>query len=71
MNTREIAYSIFSQLSDKQLEGFITMFGDFFTVTQDSSKKEAFEDLKTLIRPVPDLDYDKELEQYRNEKYKL
>ena len=32
-------------------------------------KKMALEELKKIIRPVPDLDYKKSLAEYREEKY--
>lgn len=72
MSTRETAAYIFEQLDEEQLEGFIAMFGKFFPMKQeDNSKRESFEALKGMIKSVPDLDYKKELEEYRNEKYGL
>ena len=69
MSTREIAYSIFNQLNENQLEGFIRMFGDFFPKTTDDKKIEAFQKLDRMIDKVPEIDYDKELAEYREEKY--
>ena len=38
--------------------------------TEDQSARDrAFEELESLRRKVPHLDYDKELESYREEKY--
>ena len=34
-----------------------------------SARDRAFEELEKLRRKFPDLDYDKELESYREEKY--
>lgn len=34
-----------------------------------SVRDRAFEELESLRRKVPDIDYDKELENYREEKY--
>ena len=69
MSTKEIAYNIFNQLNEKQLEGFIRMFGDFFPKSADNKKLEAFQKLDDMIEEVPEVDYDKELAEYREEKY--
>ena len=34
-----------------------------------SEKKQAFERLEKMIRPIPDLDEEKELAEYREERY--
>ena len=36
---------------------------------EQSARDRAFEELEKLRRKFPDLDYDKELESYREEKY--
>lgn len=69
MSTREIAYGIFNQLNESQLEGFIKMFGKFYPNTSSNKKLEAFQKLDSMIEEVPKLDYDKELAEYREEKY--
>lgn len=69
MSTREIAYGIFNQLNENQLEGFIRMFGEFFPNTSGNKKLEAFQKLDSMIEEVSELDYDKELAEYREEKY--
>ena len=69
MSTRERAYSIFRQLNEEQLKGFIAMFGQFYTIKlkagEPSEKRRAFEELNQMIRPIPDLDEKKELEEKR------
>lgn len=37
--------------------------------TNISSKLKAFWDLEQMVKPVPELDYEKELEEARTEKY--
>ena len=75
MSTREMAYSIFKQLSEQQLKGFIAMFEDYYVKTPNDDqreleeRREIFESLQKLCRPMPDLDYSKELESYSEEKY--
>ncbi len=75
MSTREIAYNIFQQLTEEQLKGFIAMFKDYFVQTQNNEqceineRREILESIQELFRPMPDLDYEKELERYRKEKY--
>ena len=75
MSTRELAYSIFQQLTEEQLKGFIAMFKDFYVISQNAEdheieeRREIFESIQKLCRPMPDLDYEKELACYREEKY--
>lgn len=72
MSTREMAYNIFNRLNDEQLRGFVALFGSLFTVDEDASQKarkmKAMQEIESMIRPI-DVDYDKELEEYREEKY--
>lgn len=71
MSTREMAYSIFVRLSEEQLKGFIAMFREQYPVADEDQHKRdiAFEKLQALRRNVPEFDEDKELEEYRNERY--
>ena len=77
MSTREIAYSIIDRLSERQLRGFIAMFGESDHDEEDNDNFEeerrksmaAFERLNEMIKEVPDLDYEKELAEYRDERY--
>ena len=72
MSTREMAYSIFQQLSEKQLMGFIEMFSEIYPVKNEEStkKQSALKELNGLIRHIPNLDDEKELAEYKEEKYR-
>lgn len=71
MSTQELAYSIFSQLNEEQLKGFIAMFKEMYPVDENSepNKNDAFEKLQGIRRTIPDLDEKKELDEYRSERY--
>ena len=71
MSTREIAYSIFEQLSEEELMRFIALFGKAYQAPNDdmAERRAAFERMKSIIRPIPGLDEKKELAEYREEKY--
>ena len=62
MSTREIAYGIFNQLNEHQLEGFIQMFGEFFPNTSSNKKLEAFQKLDSMIEEVHKNDYDNQMQ---------
>ena len=66
-----MAYQIFEQLNEEQLKGFIAMFREIYPVYDEESnnREAAFEKLQALRRSVPDFDEDKELEEYRKERY--
>ena len=71
MSTKEIAYSIVEQLSEEELLGFIALFRKAYPPKKDGTteKQRAFEELSSMIRPIPDLDDEKELAEHREEKY--
>ncbi len=71
MSTREIAYSIFQQLGEKELQGFIALFSKAYPPKNDdmAERRAAFERLEKLRRPMQELDEKKELAEYREEKY--
>lgn len=73
MTTKETAYSIFEQLSEEQLKGFIAMFGEFFPIKDDSQARRdaAFDKLQSMRKHIPELDEDTEISEYREEKYGL
>ncbi len=75
MSTKERAYEIFSKMDEKQLEGFVTMFGIYFPETIEEKeideRTKAFRELEQMTHPISDLDYDKELAEYRNARYSL
>ena len=73
MSNRDLAIRIVDQMNEEQLIGFIAMFERFYHVRkgtdEDIEKKQAFERLEKMIRPIPDLDEEKELAEYREERY--
>lgn len=71
MSTREIAYSIFEQLTEEELQGFIALFRRAYPPkTEDrDTRREAFARLEQMCRPMPELDEKRELAAYREEKY--
>ena len=71
MSTRDMAYSIFSRLSEEQLKGFIALFRDVYPIDDEDQKRrdEAFKKLQALRRNVPDFDEEKELAEYMTERY--
>lgn len=73
MSTKEMAYSIFNQLNEDQLKGFIAMFERFYPVqeTKANEKVMAFEELEKLRRPISNLDEEDELDKWRMEKYEV
>ena len=73
MSVKEIAYSIIDNLSEEQIKGFIAMFGEFYSVPNENKdeKAEAFAELERLRRPIPNLNENKELSNWRTEKYGL
>ena len=46
------------------------MFGVYYRddAVEMTEKQKAYEELQKMIRPVPELDYEKELAEYREEK---
>ncbi len=71
MSTKEIAYSIFEQLTEDELQGFIALFRRAYPPKSNdlASQRAAFERLEKLCRYIPELDERKELAEYREEKY--
>ncbi len=71
MSTRDIAYSIFNRLSEEQLKGFIALFRDMYPISDEDQQRRdtAFEKLQALRRSVPDFDEEKELAEYRSQRY--
>lgn len=73
MNTKEIAYKIIEHLTEEQLKGFISLFGAIYSKEDDEQKKRnnAFVQLQSLIKSVPNFDEKKELDEYRKEKFNI
>ena len=66
------AMNLFAHLPDNKLY-FINQsmenISDLYRTESQSAKDKAFEELESLRRKVPQIDYDKELESYREEKF--
>ncbi|MEE5991763.1 MAG: hypothetical protein V3G42_00835 [Oscillospiraceae bacterium] len=69
MSTREIAYRMIDGLDEERLKALILLLGGQIEEIQQTEKQKAFETLEQLRRPLLHLDYEKELEEYREEKY--
>ena len=71
VSTRDIAFSIFQQLSEDELKGFIALFRKAYPPKNDNmaERRAAFERMKRVCRSIPGLDEEKELAEYREEKY--
>lgn len=72
MSTREIAYSIFEQLTEEELEGFVALFRNLHPPKKNDNTERmaAFERMKTMCREIPNLNDEKELAEYREKKYR-
>ncbi|MBR2520142.1 MAG: hypothetical protein IKE46_10230 [Selenomonadaceae bacterium] len=70
---RQEAISIVESLPEEKiltLLNFLRELTDFTdTAKRLAKKKAAFDELETLRREIPDLNYDKALADYRNEKF--
>lgn len=76
MSTKERVIRIIDNWTEKQLEGFLIMFGaEASEVSETENEKirrkcAAHEEIKRMRKKVPDdFDYDKEFAEYREEKY--
>lgn len=71
MSTRELAYSIFEQLTEEELLGFVALFRKAYPPKNDdmTERLKDFEELEMMRKPISDLDEKKELEKYREERY--
>ncbi len=72
MSTREMAHQILDNMSEEQILGFVSLFRvNQISVSEDdmTEREKAYESLRKKIRSIPDLDYDRELAEYREEKY--
>ena len=64
MTVKERAFDIFSKLNERQLEGFVAMFGAFFAESEENrddgleERTLAFNEINLLRRSIPDLDED-------------
>lgn len=78
MDSIEMAISIIHNMTEKQRRGFVLMFEEYIPRQSENSKEskdinkmmDAFYALKKMRKKVPDdFDYDRELAEYREEKY--
>lgn len=69
MSTREMLYNMIDQMSEAQMQAWLMILGAKSEEKNVNNRTMAFNRLKELIRPVPELDYDKELEEWREEKF--
>ena len=58
MSTREMAYSIFEQLTEEELEGFVALFRRVHPPKDDDmeERRAAFARMESVCRYIPDLD---------------
>lgn len=70
---RQEAISIVESLPDEKILALINFLRGITEPTEKTSrllkKKAAFDELETLRRNIPDLDYEKELASYREERF--
>ncbi len=72
MSTREMAHKILDDMNEEQLLGFIALFRVQDLSAEPSEQEErnkAYHNLRKMIKPIQNLDYDKELADYREERY--
>lgn len=69
---RKDAMDLLEQMPEDKLYFIVQIMqgvSGLYGADTQSVKDKAFETLENLRRKVPDIDYDKELESYREEKY--
>ena len=69
---RQEALSIVESLPEEKISVLMNFLRELNLTEKNkrlTRKKAAFEELETLRRKIPDLDYDKELAIYRDEKF--
>lgn len=70
---RQEIISIVESLPDEKILTLINFLREITEPTEKTSrllkKKAAFDELETLRRNIPDLDYEKELASYREERF--
>lgn len=73
MSTREMAHKILDNMNEEQLTGFVSLFKAYsISPSEDDDlieRENAYNNLRKRIRHIPNLDYEKELAEYREEKY--
>ncbi len=69
---RQEALSIIESLPEEKISALMNFLRELSLTEKNkrlTRKKAAFEELEALRRKIPDLDYDKELAIYRDEKF--
>lgn len=69
---RQDAYALLERIPENKLYFIVEIMRDIERIYTDGAKREPssdFQELEKLCRPIPDLDYDKELDDWRREKY--
>lgn len=69
---RKNAMNLLEQIPEDKLHFIVQIMqgvNGLYGAETQAARDKAFENLESLRRKVPDLDYDKELESYREEKY--
>ena len=69
---RQEALSIVGSLPEEKILALVNFLRELNLPEKNlrlARKKAAFDELETLRRKIPDLDYDKELAAYRDEKF--
>ena len=70
MSTRERTIRILDKFNEEQLEYFVKLFESFiYAESKTDISHDSFLELEEMIAPIPDLDDEKELAEYRDEKY--
>ena len=76
MSTREMAYRIIDQLTEEELESFVTLFSKVHPPEieeyNQAARDEAFEIVQSIVKKVnvpPDFDPEKARDEYFREKY--
>lgn len=70
MSTREMAYKIIEYLTEEQLQEFVDVYGAIYL--EDKAQEErnnAFIQLQSLRKSVPNFNEEEELAEYRKERF--
>lgn len=68
MSTREKLHRIIDGMNENQMQAWLLIL-EGREDTQTESKKASLKRLHEIIRPAPDLDYDKALAEWREERF--
>ena len=70
---KEEAWELLNELPDEKIVYLINTLKEMkrTDIGDVKRKQDALKKLENMIREVPELDYDKELEEYRKEKFEL